>query len=241
MRRPITTEPPDVPIPGGWELRAFDLEGRVIEYWVPAEPDAFLEDAESVALHGPTSANPGRSDIPFWQYVWPAAEHMARLVFRHDWRAEFSGTREMPRTLELGAGVGLVGLGGLAAGLHVTFSDYQEHALLAAAVNARRNGFTQFATRILDWNEPAGERFPVILGCEVIYERAIHEPILNVLDALLDPRGVAWLGDPGRARLPLFLEDARRRGYAFEIRNAHGQTQPEPTTGEFHLLILRRQ
>ena len=229
---------PAVHIPGGWELRRLNLGGREIEYWAPAEPDAFLEDADTVAAHGPTAESPGRSDIPFWQYVWPAAGHMARRVFAHDWEAEFPGTCADLKALELGAGVGLVGLAALAAGLSVTFSDYQAPALEAAAVNARRNGFSQFETRLLDWNDPAGEQFPVILGCEVIYERAIHEPILDVLDFLLAPGGVAWLGDPGRPRLPLFIEDARKRGFTVEIQNSQGEQQAEARAGEFQLLIL---
>ncbi len=175
-----------------------------LAFWIPADPDAFLEDEESIAAHGPVPDRPLRSDIPFWQYLWPAAEPMARLVFAQDWRADGLAAGEPIRALELGAGVGLVGLAGLAAGLHVTFSDYQESALAVAADNARRNGFSEseFETKRLDWNAPSNAQFPVILGCEVIYERAIHEPILNVLDQMLAPGGVAWLGDPGRAGCP---------------------------------------
>lgn len=210
--------------------------------WIPADPDAFLEDEESVAAHGPSPEKPERSDIPFWQYLWPAAEAMARLVFTHDWRSEAVDHREGRSTtmLELGAGLGLVGQAGLAAGHSVTFSDYQAPALEVAACNARLNGFTNFETRLLDWNNPGSEQYPVILGCEVIYERAIHQPILNVLDKMLAPGGVAWLGDPGRSNLPHFIEDAKSRGYTVEFQNSLGQTIPNPEFGEFQLLILKR-
>jgi predicted nicotinamide N-methyase len=142
--------------------------------------------------------------------------------------------------LELGAGVGLVGLAGLAKGLRVTLTDYQAPALLASAANARLNGFTQFETRLLDWHAPESKPYPILLGCEVIYERAIHGPILDVLDRMLAPGGIAWLGDPGRSHVPAFLEEARRRGYRAEIRNARNELHPEPLFGEFQLLILRR-
>lgn len=230
--------PPPVRIPGGWQTRQLMLGEpgkRELSYWAPADPDAFLEDAEIIAAHGPVADNPQRSDIPFWQFVWPSAETMAQLIFAHDW----PGQGGSPHALELGAGVGLVGLAGLAAGLSVMFTDYQEPALRVAACNAERNGFSQFQTQLLDWNAPTSETFPIIFGCEVIYEQAIHKPILNVLDRMLAPGGVAWLGDPGRTRLPLFIEEARSRGYEIEIRDASGRTLPDAKSGEFQLLILR--
>jgi predicted nicotinamide N-methyase len=224
--------PPSVRIPGGWAIHELSLGSRDLALWIPADPDAFLEDEESVAAHGPLPEKPDRSDIPFWQYLWPAAESMARLVHAHDWPS--SGPM-----LELGAGLGLVGLAGLAAGHSVTFSDYQEPALQVADCNARLNGFADFDTLLLDWNCPGAMHYPVILGCEVIYERAIHRPILNVLDHMLTNGGQAWLGDPGRSNLPYFIDEAERRGYSVEIQNANGKLIPNPTFGEFQLLILR--
>jgi predicted nicotinamide N-methyase len=237
---PLTKDQEPLPIPGGWAVRRFDLGGREIAAWVPACPDAFLEDADSIAAHGPSAERPERSDIPFWQYLWPAALSMARLVFAHDWDRERLRDAEPFSALELGAGVGLVGLAALARGLRVTFTDYQEPALIASAANASLNGFTDFETELLDWHAPGSKRYPIILGCEVIYERAIHEPILNVLDAMLSPKGVAWLGDPGRSHVPAFLEKACQRGYEVEIRSADDQPLPAPVFGEFQLLILRR-
>lgn len=237
---PISKDDEPFSIPGGWGIRRFDLGGREIAAFVPACPDAFLEDAESIAAHGPSEERPERSDIPFWQYLWPAAEAMARLVFAHDWTCETLRDAERLSALELGAGVGLVGLAGLASGLRVTFTDYQEPALVAAAANARLNGFTDFETALLDWHAPGKTRYPIILGCEVIYERAIHEPILNVLDQMLETDGVAWLGDPGRSHVPAFLAEAMRRGYAIEIRNGANEILSAPIFGEFQLLILRR-
>lgn len=236
----LTTDREPLHIPGGWTTRRFDLGGRELAVWIPACPDAFLEDEESIAAHGPTEDKPERSDIPFWQYLWPAAESMARLVFAHDWHAEGRSDGEPLSALELGAGVGLVGLAALSRGLRVTFTDYQQPALIAAAANARLNGFTDFGTELLDWHAPGSKPYPIILGCEVIYERAIHGPILNVLDRMLDPEGACWLGDPGRSHVPAFVEAAVRRGYRVEIRNAANEIFPEPTFGEFQLLILRR-
>ncbi len=234
---------PDLLIPGGWELRRFGLGKRSgmereIAFWLPADPDAFLDDAQCVASHGPTEENPQRDDIPFWQHLWPASETMSHMLFAHDWAA--AGFSQSTPALELGAGVGLVGLAGLAAGFSVTFSDYQADALTAAETNARQNGFTNFNTQVLDWNQPTPEQFPFIFGCEVLYERAIHEPILNVLDQMLALGGLAWLADPGRSKLPLFLEDAKNRGYRVELQNARGEMLSNPSFGEYHLVVLAK-
>ncbi len=236
---PIRSEPPLVRVPGGWAVREFRLGIRELVIWIPAEPDAFLEDPASLAAHGPSADRPERSDVPFWQYLWPAAETMARLVFAHDWQKENLAQGQTLRALELGAGLGLVGLAGLAAGVSVTFSDYQTPALEAIAYNARLNGFTNLETQSLDWNAPPTEHYPIILGSDVIYERAIHRPILHVLDRMLAPGGVAWLGDPGRSALPFFLEEAQSRGYKVEIRNGQGEILPAAIIGEFQLAILR--
>ena len=80
LQFPVFKDQGPLPIPGGWVVRRFDLGGREVAVWVPACPDAFLEDAESIAAHGPSEERPERSDIPFWQYLWPAAEAMARQV-----------------------------------------------------------------------------------------------------------------------------------------------------------------
>jgi len=69
-----------------------------------------------------------------------------------------------------------------------------------AAHNARQHGFAQFATRLIDWNNP-----PAILrtypGADVLYETRCLADVLNVLDAMLAAGGEAGLSDPaGRGR-----------------------------------------
>ena len=82
------------------------------------------------------------------------------------------------RVLEVGCGLGLAGIACLARGLTVTFSDVDETALSFAAANARLNGFTDgFRTIPLDFRAPPeGERYPVVIGSDLMYEARLVEP-----------------------------------------------------------------
>ena len=54
-----------------------------------------------------------------------------------------------------------------------------------ALTNAVLNGFPDAQGIYLDWHHPPDSQFPLILGCEVIYEQGNHGPILDVLDHML--------------------------------------------------------
>ena len=196
-------------VPGGWATKNVVIAGKPIRLTSPRDPDAFLDDPDVNSAH----ANTGY--MPYWGYIWPAAWDMALAVLEENWREDDNGRTEV---LEIGAGVGLVGLAGLAAGLSVTFSDYDPQAVAAALFNARQNGWHQAEGVVLDWRKPMARQFPLILGGDVIYERANHEPILNLLDQMLAADGACWLADPGRGRTDAFVMLACRRGYRVEQR-----------------------
>ena len=181
-------------IPGGWTNRDFLLAGRTLKITLPASPDAFLDDPEVLA------ANRRDDYMPYWSYLWPTSLETAVAVLKHDWPP---GTQ----ALEIGAGIALTGQAALARGLHVTFSDYDQRAIDLALFNARENQIEQHAEGLLmDWRQPIDRQFPVIFGCDVIYERQNHRPILGLLQKMLAKTGQAWITDPGRFHADAFLE-----------------------------------
>lgn len=213
-------------VPGGWAERTIELAGRTITIALPADPDAFLEDSATLAEHE-------RSEyMPYWPYLWPAVIATADLVRRANWPPQ-------RRVLEIGCGIGLAGLAAALRGDAVTFSDYREEAVALALHNAARNGCDNCRGMHVDWRDPPEERFDVILGCEVIYERRNHAPVLDLVQGMLAPGGLCWIGDPGRHQVELFLADAASRGFNVSLLDSQGQPAAGIVPGEFRLIELR--
>lgn len=222
-------EHPELPaIPGGWDSRVYEIGGHQFDMVQPKRPDDFLDDPDVNARHVADDY------MPYWSYLWPTSLEVGQLLLSQTWPAGM-------RTLEIGSGIGLTGVIALAAGLDVTFSDYDEESLTLAGFNARRNGCSNPKTMVLDWRRlPSGLSYPFILGCEVIYERKNHQPIINLLDQLLAPGGEAWIADPGRHTAHLFVADARAAGYRCEETAVPRIPFPERPEGVTYVWKLSR-
>lgn len=172
--------------------------------------------------------------MPYWSYLWPAATTMAAAVQRAGWPA---GTE----ILEVGCGIGLVGLAALDRGGNVTFSDYDPVAVECALLNAARNGLSAAAGGlVLDWRRPIERQWPVILGCEVTYEPKLHRTLLDMLKAMLARDGVCLLGDPGRSQASPFVRTAREQGFAVRCLDAFLNESSQPPGESFQIVELRR-
>ncbi len=215
-------------IPGDWTTKEIRVAGIAFRLALPAQPDAFLDDPAVLAEHA-------RDDyMPYWSYLWPAAEAMAEAVARQQWTP---GTA----ALEIGAGIGLVGVVALHGGLKVTLSDYDQTAVDLALYNARLNGFPHAEGLCLDWRDPPARRYPVILGCDIIYEARNHEPILDLIDTMLTDDGTCWLGDGGRQVASAFFKLAKARGFEVNLQTETGAPLEAPNVGRFQLIEITRR
>jgi len=178
-----------------------ELSGRRFELIGPADPYAMLDEP----------AVQQRFDVdeflPYWAHLWPASVMLAEHVLTE--RPDGGGT-----ALEIGCGLGLAGLAAAAAGWRVTLADYDPEALAFAAENARRNGLDPVRCRLLDWREPPGSRWALILGADVLYEQRDRAPIAAFIHASLADAGVALLCDPNRHTAVGFDEELGR----YELR-----------------------
>lgn len=155
----------------------------------PADPDRLLDEP------GVLDWNRRDDYMPYWAYLWPGAYLLAEAVAREDW-PEGRGDE----ALEIGCGLGLAGLLAISRGLRVQFSDYDRTPLEFVARSAAENGFDagRYQTRLLDWRNLPDERFPVILGADVTYEKRLVPLVANVLAAMLAPGGLGLISSPYR-------------------------------------------
>ena len=223
----LADPPPGLPtIPGGWTECEWLIEGHELRLILPASPDAFLEDKE---VHAAFDRD---EYMPYWAYVWPASLKMVATILRTDWLHDVE-------VLELGAGIGLAGLAGLARGLKVTFSDYEPKAVDLCLFNARRAGHSNAEGLVLDWRQPSDKQFPLIWGCELLYEDRNHEPLLSLTQHMLAPGGTAWFVDGGRANAARFVNLVAQHGLSARLFDEDLQPLATPRVGRYQLIEVR--
>ena len=221
------------PIATGYDgpTRLLDLRfgDRAVRLVQPADPDRLLDDAAVVAL------NHREDYMPYWAYVWPGASLLAEAVARESW---VEGTR----ALEIGCGLGLAGLVAVASGLVVDFTDYDEAPLRFVERSLMENGFSpqQGTTRRLDWREPGGERYPIILGADVLYESRLVPLVCDLISALLLPGGVALIAGPYRVATEELESCLNSRGLAASaVPIACAAGGLPPSQGTLHRIARR--
>ncbi len=215
-------------VPGGWCEREIVVGDRAFRLISPTDPDCLLQDLEE-----PATGAPQHLVDPYWAKIWPAAPLLAGAILR-------SPILPGPRALELGCGSGLAGIAALAAGLDVTFSDYVPLAVELAKENAARNGFPGAAGLVLDWNQPPDDKFPMILGADVTYDRTHFPLLLSTVDKVLSAGGEAWFGDAGRGPAEEFFRRATERGWIVSRFDANDRPATDFALGVYQRFVLRR-
>lgn len=162
--------------------------------------DALLDGAEGLA------------HFPYGFLLWEAAIGLARYLDAH---VDLIAGRSV---LEIGAGVGLPGLVARALGAQVTQTDHQIGALALAEVNAFDNDITGLERFVADWRlwqHPV--RYDVLIGADVMYERAMYFYLEQVFRLALKPGGVLLLSDPGRPQAMDFAAHLENAGWTFSL------------------------
>jgi predicted nicotinamide N-methyase len=202
--------PPEQLHPMSDLVRRFDcverqvvLQGRLLTMLAVRDTNALLEqiDPEEFALD---------ERLPYWSELWRSAPPLARLL-------SDSAVVEGKRVLELGCGLGLVGIAAALAGADVVMTDYDDDALQFSRVNIQRNipdAERRPRVRTLDWRTPGPiGRFDIVAGSDILYERRFFEPLCALLNGTLARGGRALLTDPGRSVAEDFARLAAGRGF----------------------------
>lgn len=181
-----------------------EAAGRTWNITAVQDQDALLAGVQSDA---------DVDQFPFGLLLWASAVGLARRL------AEEPSLVRGRRVLEIGAGVGLPGL--VAAGAlgaeRVVQTDYQAGALALCARNAAQNGLGDspvLSRTTGDWRAfpDLGQPFPLVIGSDVLYERALHPALHDLLPRLVAPGGRVLLSDPVRPQALSFIEACERGG-----------------------------
>jgi predicted nicotinamide N-methyase len=194
-----------------WE--PITLSGRTFELLMPVAPDDLLDNPRVAARFEHDEY------LPYWATLWPAALLLAENIAMWPFAPRHPNP---PTVLELGCGLGLVGLVALQLGYRVILSDYDEDALAFARASATRNGLPEPETRSIDWRLEYDDLRPDrILAADVLYEARNLRPIAQFIRTHLAPGGVALVSDAQRSTADTFAAEARAAGLDVHIRSAH--------------------
>jgi len=130
--------------------------------------------------------------------------------------------------LDLGCGMGLSGTVAAALGGRVLFADLETPALLFARLNSLPwRG--RVRARRLNWRtDRLGETFNLIVGADILYERAQWEYLEPFWRGHLRAGGNILLGEPGRQTGDLFMPWIRERGWTLDVREEKVATRARP-------------
>ncbi len=193
-----------------------EVGGQRLELLVPARGEALLDDPDVIERFEQDEY------MPYWATLWPAAVLLSQEVAGWD-----AAPDPAPTVVELGCGLGLVGLMALARGYAVTMTDHDEDALAFARENARRNGLPLPQTQRLDWRDPherlVAER---VLAADVLYEARNLEPVARLISRCLGPASIAYVCDPGRRTADAFERVAPQHGLDVAVSPVEFQGAP---------------
>ncbi|MDL1968378.1 MAG: methyltransferase domain-containing protein [Deltaproteobacteria bacterium] len=156
------------------------IRNRKFNFFVPKSLDRFI-DPKNVF-----------NDFPLWAKIWETSFILA------DYLASMP-VNPKKCFLEIGGGLGLVGIVGSSFGHKVTMTEYNHDALNFAKANAHINDCSNLEIMELDWNKPELKgTFDRITGCEVIYKEENFYPILRLFRTYLKEDGEILLSERAR-------------------------------------------
>jgi predicted nicotinamide N-methyase len=183
-------------------------------------------------------------NLPYWAELWPSGVALAARIARDPTMVQGR------RVLELGCGLGVTAIAALRAGADLLVTDYSPEALALCSLNALEQISTQPKTLRVNWRDPgtglhdSGDRFPVVLAADVLYERRDVDPLLALIDQIVAPDGELWLAEPGRLPAARFLESIGARGWSAESERCSGPW-PDPEDNRKGIVVtihrLRRR
>lgn len=190
-----------------------------------ADPDAVLDQVAAEAdrrekVDGKRDKPGDTLHLPYWAELWDSSYVIGAEVASRD----LTGVP----VLDLGCGMGLTAAASASAGAYVLAADLEAPSLLFAAYNtsAWRD---RVRTRRTNWQtDDLGEKFPLIVGADILYEKKQWDFLDPFFRKHLEPGGEVLLGEPGRQTGEQFLPWAEGKGWRIRVEFRPTPTRPVP-------------
>lgn len=172
-------------------LQVRNLEEYVVKQLENQGIPTFDHPTEEVFYH--------LTNLPWWAKLWEPSFVLAYFMGH---QPVIPGRK----ILEIGAGLGFVGVYTAMCGHDVTISDIEADALLFTRANTLLNDMVDVKVIQLDWSLPfEDEPYDIIMGSEVVYDRKTYDVLVDFLDRALAPDGTIFLAKNKDLKTPLFF------------------------------------
>ena len=192
------------------------IDGQTLKLFTPASIDRFINPDDVM------------DNFPLWAKIWEASGVLASYLVSLP-------PDPMKTMLEIGCGLGMVGIAAAKAGHRITMTELNPDALNFARANAIANGCPEVAIEKLDWNAPQLEdRFDMIVGSETVYKTEDIDGLESLFDRYLNPGGTIILAEGVRRTGVDFWERMRLR-YDVKVRRQTLRSDQ----GTQHMVLFR--
>jgi len=191
-----------------------------------------IKDYEEYILDQIDAGDPDVTEAPFWAKLWEASFHLADFLGKQPVNPDH-------HMLEIGAGIGIVGIYAALCGHRVTITDINEDAILFAKANALSNGVTDPDIRKLDWSDHRETRlYDVIVGSEVVYDRRSYPLLVDFLRRSLTPDGMIFLAKNADLPAPTFFTELTK---CFEFKKTSQSFRSDGEEQQIELFAIRHK
>ncbi len=175
-----------------------------------SEPDRVLDEAVAEEDRRKADLNSVKEPprVPYWAELWESAIGLAQVIGRTSLVGK--------SVLDLGCGMGLAGAAAAAMGANVLLADIESQALLLARLNTAPWQDRVRARRVNWQTDQLGERFDLILGADILYEKDQWPFLHSFWKEHLAEGGEILLGEPGRQTGEKFPAWATNLGWKIE-------------------------